>query len=126
MTQDQWVILLLKIGVIAGFISLVSWIVVYSLLADWRHNAIGRTLVAKTALIAMLLIPFSLSLFFRLNRLDSRATAWADVVLIGAITPVMLWRIAVWLRLSHGERGSAAGEAEASGTETERETDGTA
>jgi hypothetical protein len=97
-------LLLLKIGVISGFVTLVAWIVVYSRLAAWWRNAIGRTLVAKTALIAALMVPFALSLFFHLNRLNSRVVGWVDTSLILAITPVMIWRIAVWLKISHKDR----------------------
>lgn len=102
LNQDQVILVLLKIGVICGFVSLVSWVGIYIRLTRWGalRNPIGRTLVIKTLLIAFLLIPTTLSLFFQLNRLDSRITAWVDVALIGAITPVMVWRSAVWLRES--------------------------
>jgi hypothetical protein len=100
MTQDQWQILAFKVALIAGFCSLAGWIVLYSLLADWLHNPIGRTLVAKTALIAALFIPTSLSLFFSLNRLDSRLVGWIDFGLIALVTPVMCWRCLVWVKLS--------------------------
>lgn len=104
MTQDQVVELLLKIGIVSGFFSLVAWVAVYTLLAPWWHNPIGRTLVVKSLLIAALLVPFGLSLFFNLSRLDSRVTAWVDVTLIGAITPVMIWRTVVWLHESQLSR----------------------
>lgn len=100
MSQDQLIILCLKIGLIAGFASLVGWIAVYTRLAKWWRNPIGRTFVIKTALIAGLFVPTTLSLFFRLNRADSLIAGWADVVLIGAVAPVMLWRTAVWIRLA--------------------------
>lgn len=77
--------------------------------AAWG-NPIGRTLIAKTLLIAGLFIPQILSLFFNLNRLDSHIAAWADVTLIGLVAPVMIWRSAVWVRLSR--RGGGAGAAE--------------
>lgn len=102
MTQDTLVILLLKISLISAFCSLVGWVVTYHRLShgNWRHNAIGQTLVTKTLLVAGLLVPFTLSLFFHLNRQDSRICGWVDVVLLGAIAPVMLWRSVVWLRVS--------------------------
>ena len=90
MTQDQWIVLLLKIALIAAFVSLVGWVTVYTRLAKWWTNSIGRTLVIKSLLIAGLLVPSILALFFQLNRFDSRIAAWADVVLIGAIAPVMV------------------------------------
>lgn len=102
MSQDQWIILLLKIGCIAGFISLTGWVVIYTRLAKWWKNPIGRTLVSKTLLVAGLLVPTTLSLFFNLNRLTSHIAAWADVILIGAITPVMTWRSIIWLKVGKG------------------------
>jgi hypothetical protein len=104
MTQAQWIILAFKVVLIAGFLSLTGWIAVYTRLAEWWKNDIGRTLVVKTALIALLLVPSILSLFFHLNRLTSMTAAWVDVGLVGLITPVMLWRIAVWLRIYRSGR----------------------
>lgn len=99
MTQVQWLILAFKVVTVAGFASLAAWIAVYTRLAKWWQNDIGRTLVAKTALIALLLVPTALSLFFHLSGRTSLAMAWVDVGLIALITPVMLWRIAVWLKV---------------------------
>ena len=99
MTQEQAIILCLKIGLIAGFASIAVWTAVYSRLAQWWRHAIGRTLVIEAVLIAGLFVPQILSLFFNLNRLDSRIAAWSDVALIGLVTPVMLWRTIVFLRM---------------------------
>ena len=99
MTQTQVIILCLKAGLIAGFAANVLWVAVYSRLASWWRNAIGRTLVIEAALIAGLFVPQIMSLFFNLNRLDSRIAAWADVALIGLVVPVMLWRTAAFLRM---------------------------
>lgn len=104
MSQDQLIALLLKIALISGFVSLVAWIAVYTRLARWWRNPLGRTLVVKSALIAGLFVPTTLSLFFNLNRLDSRIAAWADVVLIGAVAPVMIWRTVVWVKLARAGR----------------------
>ena len=92
-------VLVLKIGLISGFLSLIGWIAVYTWLAPWWRNPVGRTLVSKTALIAALFVPSILSLFFDLNRSDSILVGWIDAALIWLVTPVMIWRIAVWLRL---------------------------
>lgn len=99
MTQADWLILTLKIALISGLVSLAGWIALYTALAPWWRDPIGRTLVVKTALIAGLFIPTTLSLFFRLSRLDSYIVGWVDMALIGLVTPVMLWRSAVWWRL---------------------------
>ena len=104
MSQAQWLVLALKIALISGFVSLVGWVVLYSILADWPHSAIGRTLVAKTTLIALLFIPTTLSLFFHLSRLDSWVAGWVEVALIGLVTPTMWWRCRVWLKLHRAGR----------------------
>jgi hypothetical protein len=105
-SQDQWILLLLKIGLIAGAVSLFAWVVIYTWLTRWAawRNPIGQTLIIKTLLIAGLFIPQILSLFFQLNRFDSHIAAWADVALIGLVTPVMAWRSLVWVRLSRQDR----------------------
>jgi hypothetical protein len=92
---------LLKISLICGFCSLIGWIVLYSVLAPWWKNPIGRTLVAKTLLVAAILVPSLLGLFF--PTMNEVAAEWTDLVLISLITPVMIWRSAVWLRL-YGQR----------------------
>jgi hypothetical protein len=112
MTQDDWILLLLKIGLIAGAVSLFAWVAVYSWLTRggaWK-NPIGQTLIVKTLLIAGLFVPQILSLFFRLNRFDSHIVAWTDVALIGLVSPVMIWRSWVWVRLSRAGTAGQAGE----------------
>lgn len=99
MTQEQVIILCLKVGLIAGFASIAVWVAVYSGLAKWWTSSIGRTLVIEAVLIAGLFVPQILSLFFNLNRLDSRIAAWSDVALIGLVTPTMIWRTIVFLRM---------------------------
>lgn len=91
----------LKISLICGLVSLIGWVVLYSVLAPWWRNPIGRTLVAKTVLVAALLVPSLLALFFpHINRVVAE---WTDLVLISLITPVMIWRSAVWMRM-YGHR----------------------
>ena len=107
MTQDAVMVLLLKIGLISGFASLLGWVTVYHVLTGggWRRNPLGRTLVVKSLLIAVLFVPATLSLFFHLTRNGSRIAGWADVALIGAVAPVMLWRTVVMFRLERAGRG---------------------
>jgi hypothetical protein len=104
MDQEQLIILALKVVLISGFVSLAGWIALYSVLASWWRNPIGRTLVSKTALIAALFIPSILGLFFHLSRMTSLVVGWVDVGLIGLVTPVMWWRCAVWIRLHKAGR----------------------
>jgi hypothetical protein len=103
-TQDQALILAFRVALISGFVSLAAWIVLYSVLAKWWANPIGRTLVRLAALTALLYVPTILSLFFELNRLDSRLVGWIDAGLIALVTPEMLWRCVVWWRLHRAGR----------------------
>lgn len=101
MSQDAWIILCLKVGLIAGFAALTGWVAVYTWLTRggaWR-NPVGLTLIIKTLLIAGVFVPSTLSLFFHLSRLNSYIAAWTDVTMIGLVAPVMLWRTIVWIRL---------------------------
>jgi hypothetical protein len=109
LTQVQIAVLLLKIGLVSGFTSILAWAVVYTVLTRGRVwlNPIGRSLIRFALLIAALLVPFTLSLFFSLTRLDSRIVLWVDVVLVAAVSVEMMTRILVWVRES---RGTEAGE----------------
>jgi hypothetical protein len=115
MAQTDWITLLLRVGCIGGFISLVAWIAQYSRYTSWWKNPIGRTLVTKTGLIAALLVPTTLSLFFHFNRLTSYVAGWIDAGLVCLIAPVMCWRIAVWHKIHRaagpGDGGDDAGMA---------------
>jgi hypothetical protein len=99
-----WLILAVRVALIAGFCSLAGWAVLYTVLAPWWRDPIGRTLVTKTALVALLFVPSILATFFRLSVHDSYIVGWVDVGLIGLVTPVMIWRSAVWLRLHRAGR----------------------
>lgn len=111
MTQAQWAVLVLKAGLIGGFVSIAAWVVVYSRLAKWWRNPVGRTMVIEAALIGVLLIPSAMSLFLNFNRLTSEIAGWVDAGLIALITPVMLGRVVLWLRLHrHGGGMDGGGE----------------
>lgn len=103
MTETQLITLLLRIGLIAGFLSILLWVALYTYWARWWKNTVGRTLVIKDILIAILLIPTTLSLFVHLNRANSLTVAWIDVGLIGLIAPVMCWRVVTWARFTRGD-----------------------
>jgi len=107
MSQDQWIILLFKIVLVADLVCLAGFVAVYTRLAPWWRNPIGRTLVIKDLLLAAALTPSILSIFVHFNRLTSHIAAWADVITFGAIAPVMIWRIAVWVKIHRAKRGTA-------------------
>jgi membrane associated rhomboid family serine protease len=98
-TQDQLIVLLFKIALVADVASIVAFIAVYWRLAPWWRNPIGRTIVTKDFLLILLLLPSVLSLFFQFNRLTSRVAAWADLGLFVLLAAVMTWRCAVWIRV---------------------------
>lgn len=103
MSQDQWIILLFKIILIVDVLAIAGFVIEYWRLAPWWRNPIGRTIVIKDLLLMFALLPSVLSIFFQFNRLDSVIAAWVDVVLIGLIGPVMIWRSVVWQRI-HGRK----------------------
>lgn len=103
MTQDQLMILLYRIVLVADLLSITAFVVTYTRLAPWWRNQIGRTLVIKDLLLILILIPSILSLYFQFNRLTSHVASWLDLVFLGALTPVMIWRIWIWIKFHRGE-----------------------
>lgn len=96
MNQVQLIILLLRIGLISGVAAITAWIAVYSRLAYWWRNSVGRTMVIEAVLVAVLFVPQLLSLF---SRIDPLVVEWTDVALIGLMTPAFAWRTVVFLRM---------------------------
>jgi len=99
MTQLHLVTLLFKIGLISGFFSVLTWVVLYTCLARWWVTSIGWTLVVMKLLVAALFLVAGLGMIFPWFRNHPLATGWLDAVLVGLTTPAMLWRCAVWWRL---------------------------
>lgn len=110
MSQLEVIRLLFKITLISGFLSISAWIVVYTRLQKWWHDEIGITLVAKSALIACLFVPSILALFFHLSAVTNELVGWIDVALIFAVTPVMIWRSVVWVKVSRPGKCATPGE----------------
>jgi hypothetical protein len=114
MHQDDVILLLFKITLISGTLSVAAFAVCYHLMtrgAVWR-NEIGRTIIIKDILLVLMLTPSILSFFWHFSRLSSHVAAWVDIGLFGLLTPVMLWRIAVWRRIHTGKAGTAGGAGE--------------
>lgn len=108
MSQDQWIILLLKIVLVSGAVSVAAFVVQYHRLAKWWKNPIGRTIVIKDILLIACLTPSILSLFLQFNRLTSHIAAWTDIVLFGLLTPVMAHRILIWQRVHRDKQAQEA------------------
>lgn len=102
MSQEQLLVLLLKIVLVADVAALAVFVAVYTKLAPWWRSPIGRTLVIKDVLLVLAFTPTILSLFFRFSRLTSLAAAWVDVGLFALIAAVVAWRTVIWWRIHHG------------------------
>lgn len=103
MKPEPLIILLLRIVLISGEVSILAFIAQYTRLAKWWCSPVGRTIVIKDILLVLVLIPSILSLFFQFSRLSSHIAAWVDIVLLGLVTPVMWWRVWIWERIHrHG------------------------
>lgn len=113
MTEDALILLCFRIVLIAAFISLTAFVVQYTRLAPWWRDPLGRTIVIKSGLLALALVPSILSLFFNFSRRDSHVAAWLDIALFGAITPVMIWRIIIWQKIHTAAEGPASGRSPA-------------
>lgn len=109
MTQDNLILLLFKIVLIADLLSVFAFLVTYSALAQWWRHVIGRTIAIKDILLGMALLPTTLSLFFEFSRLTSRIAAWIDISLFGLIAVVMTWRCIIWVKIHRKGDGDAEG-----------------
>lgn len=108
MTQDQWIIVLLKVVLIADVVAVLAFAGDYTRLAKWWTNPVGRTIVIKDLLLVLAFIPSIMSLFFKFSRLTSLAAAWFDIALFIGIAAVMVWRIIVFERIHRrGPPGSS-------------------
>jgi hypothetical protein len=113
--QEQLIEILLRIFLISGFCSIAGWVGTYTWMGfhgagKWWRNPVGRSLVIKSALLGLLLVPSILSLFFKFSRQTSDIAGWVDTGLIALITPVMWWRVRVWVRLHKAGRLPSAME----------------
>lgn len=110
MSQDDLILLLFKISTISIILSIALFIGVYTRLAPWWKSPIGRTLVWKDALLAIVLIPTVISLFFKLNRMTSHLIAWFDIGDFFLITGVLLVRCRLWFNIHKGGRTPNGGD----------------
>lgn len=109
MTQDQWMVVVAKIAIVADTVTLIAFIAQYSAYAKWWRNTIGRTIVYKDILLVQFFSLFILSLFFHLNRFTSRLIAWYQISLLIETALVMVWRMFAFWKI---HRGKGAGKTE--------------
>ena len=99
MTQVQWMLLLLRIALVADAVTIFAFGVDYTRLARWYKDPIGRTIMIQEILLLIIMVPTALSLFFQFSRLNSDVSAWIDIAAFGLLAPVMAWRIVVFERI---------------------------
>ena len=99
MSQEQLIILLFKITLIADEAAIVAFIVIYTLFAKWWKNIIGRSIVLLDGLLGLAFLPSIISFFFHFSRLTSRIAGWVDLGIFALIAGVMIWRSVIWIRI---------------------------
>lgn len=104
MSQDQWLLLALKIVLPADIASIAVFAARYHRLTGggWRKDPIGVTLMAKDLLLLGMVAITAASVFLDFNRLDSRAAAWIQITLLALLSAVMAWRTIVFQREKDG------------------------
>lgn len=126
MTQTAVIVLLLKVFLISGFCSLAGWVGLYTWLTRgqaWR-NPIGQTLVVKSLLVAVTFLAIALPAFVPWFARHPLVMGWTDVGLIGAVTPVMLWRSWIWVQLYRaGDLPADGGDGQVPGREAAGQED---
>jgi hypothetical protein len=112
-------VLIYRVVVTSALASNAAFLAVYTSLARWWRNSIGRTIVAVDFAVFLALLPVALSLYFTFSRLDSRLAAGLDLASITAIPVTMCWRIWTWLHLQRAEtaRREAVAREPANGVE---------
>lgn len=99
MRPDPVLLLLSRIFLCTSLAGTLAWVGYYFRLRGW-DNPVGRNWLAVKLVIAGLLLDGLLASFFRFNPLVMRVLSWADVVLLAAIGPFMVWRMRMFRRLA--------------------------
>ena len=109
MSQDELIIFLFKVVLIACEVAVIAFVAVYSRLAAWWSNPLGRTVAQLDILLGAALLPSIMSLFWHFSRLTSHIAAWFDLGIFALIAVTLFTRIPLWIRL-HRTRTTVAGE----------------
>jgi len=102
-------------GLLTAIFGAVAFIAVYSIREPWWSNWFGRFVVSHIIAFMLLCIPFVLSLFFSLNRLDSEIAEWVLLAAFYLSAEVLLLGTILWLQTSL-DRARERREAETAGT----------
>lgn len=99
MTWAQWFSFYVEIP--AAWYAAALFIAVYTALAPWWRNPLGRTMVALDGAIVLTLGPHMLRLWFGLNE-ASAAYAWFELGAFLIVPLAILWRVWVLVRIHRG------------------------
>lgn len=86
----------------AAWGSAVLFVAVYSLLAPWWHNPLGRTIVALDGGIILTLLPHMLRLVLGVNEAGT-FYAWFEFLAFMLVPASILWRTWILLRIHRSE-----------------------
>jgi hypothetical protein len=98
-TWAQWFSFYVEIP--AAWYAAALFIAVYTALAPWWRNPLGRTMVALDGAIVLTLGPHMLRLWFGLNE-ASAAYAWFELGAFLIVPLAILWRVWVLVRIHRG------------------------
>jgi len=93
--------LALRVSLVCGLCSLGGWIVLYTAYDRWWGNPVGRSLAVSAFVVAGLFAAWALPLFFPV---PAWAADWVKVAFTGLVSPVMWWRMAVFVRFHRAGR----------------------
>lgn len=117
MSQDEIIVLLFKIVLLSNLAAIFAFVMIYTALAPWWRNVIGRSIVTLDILLGMAFLPSTISLFWQFNRLTSYIAAWMDIGIFTLIAAGMTWRCVMWVRIHRKGRSNAtAGDVEELGS----------
>lgn len=104
-TTGESYLAVFKAVIVASQVATLGFVLVYTSVAKWWANVIGRTIVLLDVSLFFALLPVTLTIFFHLSRLESQLGGAMDLAAFTAIPVIMLWRIYVWLRLRRVGKG---------------------
>ena len=87
---------------VVAFCTTVGFIVLYSVVARWWENTLGRCIVALDGSVALTLLPAVLHHAFGWSVAASPFFAWFSLVSFAAVPLVVAWRAVILLRIQFG------------------------
>lgn len=93
----------------SAFFAGLLFIAAYSLLAKWWSTPVGITIVLLDLMIDLVLLPDMLLYLFGVNVTGSEFWTFLVLGAIAAVPLIILWRLAILLKVQLGHRGRDAG-----------------